>query len=100
MSICVQHDVTRHLICLFWLVPSDVTQHQLLSYALHFKFIIPDWHTLLHDFGIFDITKIENILQKLSRLGFYFSKTKHQNQIWSQELQLVMGIKVEHLNVE
>ena len=52
MSICVQYDVTRHLICLFWLVPSDITQPQLLSYALHFKFTIPDWRTLLHDFGI------------------------------------------------
>ena len=38
-------------ICLFCLVPSDVTRHHLLSCALHFKFTIPDWRTLLHDFA-------------------------------------------------
>ena len=36
--------------CLFWLVPSDIARHHLLSCALHFKLTIPDWRTLLHDF--------------------------------------------------
>ena len=45
------------IICLFCLVPSDITGHHLLTCALHFKFRIPDWRTLLHDFefSFFDI---------------------------------------------